>query len=115
MSTILETRSVTPSTQGSPRVARWRSMIETLERRVTLTVTLLLVLVIGGMFWMSHSRVVDAVSSSEVSRLQTSAGELARVLTVQARRVIDSAAHLAAAPDLREALRGNANAATATL
>ena len=90
-------------------------MVETLERRVTVTVTLLLVLVIGGMFWLSHSRVIDAVSSSEVSRLQTSADQLAQTLTAQTRRLIENGARFAATPELRAALRADVEQATATL
>ena len=55
-------------------------MLDSLERRVTLSVTLLLFVVIGGMFWLSRSRVIDAVSSAEMSRLMTSANQLAQVL-----------------------------------
>jgi PAS domain S-box-containing protein len=90
-------------------------MVETLERRVTVTVTLLLVLVIGGMFWLSHSRVFDAVSSTELSRLQTSADQLAQTLTGQAKRLIENGARFAATPELRTALGANVEQATATL
>ena len=62
-------------------------MLETLERRVTLAVAALLVVVIGGMFWLSHSRVIDAVSTSEMTRLQASADQLSQTLTGQAKRI----------------------------
>jgi two-component system, cell cycle sensor histidine kinase and response regulator CckA len=82
------------------------SMFATLERRVTLAVTALLILVIGGMFWLSHSRVVDAVSSSELARLQASADQLARTLTSQARGLIAEGSRVASLPELRDALQG---------
>jgi PAS domain S-box-containing protein len=101
-----------PSFLGSARIG---GVVETLERRVTITVTLLLVAVVGGMFWLSHSRVVDAVSSSEVARLQTSADQVAQTLSTQARRLMDNAARFAAAPELRAALQSDRESAAATL
>jgi PAS domain S-box-containing protein len=85
--------------------APWGAMLARLEERVTLAVGLLLVIVIGGMFWLSHSRVVDAVSSSELSRLQTSADQLAGALQSQARRLVSDGSRVAAIPALSEALR----------
>ena len=83
---------------------------------MALTVTLLLITVIGGMFWLSHSRVVDAVSSSELSRLQASADQLAQTLSAQARRLIESGSRIAATPALRNALRvSNRDSVTAAL
>src|SRR4051812_24717632 len=96
-----------PVMSPSPRYtgfARWRSIVETLERQVTLSVTLLLVIVIGGMFWLSHSRVIDAVSSSELSRLQASSDQVAQTLTSQTRRLIENGGRFAATPALRAAL-----------
>src|SRR5690349_23993480 len=112
MSSSVESRTVMPSFLGSARFAR---LVDTLERRVTIAVTLLLIVVIGGMFWLSHSRVVDAVSSSELSRLQTSADQLAQTLTAQAKRLIDTGAHLAATPEIRDALRMDHDTAVASL
>jgi PAS domain S-box-containing protein len=80
------------------------SLLGTLERRVSLTVTVLLVMVIGGMFWLSHARVVDAVSSSELARMQASADQLAKTLTTQARALMTDAARTSALPELRAAL-----------
>src|SRR4051812_47757759 len=83
----------------------WGALLARLEQRVTLAVGLLLIGVIGGMFWLSHSRVVDAVSRSEMSRLQTSADQLAGMLQSQARRLLSDASRVATIPELREALR----------
>jgi PAS domain S-box-containing protein len=85
------------------------SLLDSLERRVTLSVTLLLVVVIGGMFWLSRSRVVDAVSSAEMSRLKTSAGQLGQTLTAQATRLTEEIGGIAAAPGLRGALSAGAS------
>jgi PAS domain S-box-containing protein len=114
MSISFETRRVTPAVEG-PRFALWRSMIGTLERRVTVAVTVMLVFVIGGMFWLSHSRVIDAVSSSEVSRLQTSADQLAQTLTLQVRRLMEHGTRLAASPEIRTAISAESGQAMAAL
>src|SRR5438105_2944388 len=87
------------------RLDRVWSVVGTLERRVTLAVSALLVVVIGGMFWLSHSRVIEAVSSSEMPRLQASADQVSQTLTGQARRLITDAERVAALPELGEALR----------
>ena len=80
-------------------------MFATLERRVTMTVTVVLIAVIGGMFWLSHSRVIQAVSSSELTRLQASADQLALTLTGQARLIMSEGARIAATPEVRDAFR----------
>ncbi len=93
---------------SSPRAASWR-LLDTLERRVALAVALLLAGVVGGVLWLSHVRVVGAVSESEKARLQTSAHQLARTLGAQAGRLNDDAERIAASPILREALRRRAS------
>jgi PAS domain S-box-containing protein len=110
MSTTIN--SVMPSFLGSARLGL---VVQTLERRVTAAVTLLLVAVIGGMFWLSHSRVIEAVSSSEVSRLQTSGDQVSRILSTQAQRLMENAARVAANSELRSALRGDKESAAAML
>ena len=87
-------------------LAGWRTVLDTLEGRVAATVALLLAGVVGAVLWLSHSRVVDAVSESEASRLQASAYELSRMLRMQAGRLIDDAERVAATPALRNALLG---------
>src|SRR4051812_8131833 len=113
MSASVEMRRVMSPNPKYSGFARWRSIVETLERQVTLSVTLLLVIVIGGMFWLSRSGVIDAVSSSEVSRLQASSEQVAQTLTSQTRRLIENGANFAATPALRTALRApNGDSAT---
>jgi PAS domain S-box-containing protein len=79
-------------------------MLASLEQRVTVLVTLLLVGVVGGIFWLSHSRVVEAVSHAELARLQASAGQVGQTLHAQARRILADANRIAALREMREAL-----------
>jgi hypothetical protein len=81
----------------------WPAALEPLARRITIVVALMIVSVIAGMLWLSHARVVDAVSDSELARLSTSANQLSNTLRSQARRLLQDGARVAAMPAIREA------------
>lgn len=108
----VDARRMMPSFPGAWRRA---GLLDTLERRVTVAVTLLLVVVMGGMFWLSHSRVIDAMASSEVARLQASADQFAHTLSTQVRPLTEEGAQLATRAELRSALRADTAAAIAAL
>src|SRR3954469_24624425 len=95
----LREHSVTERSLG-----RWWEMLASLEQHVTASVPRLLIGVVGGIFWLSRASVVEAVSSAELARLQSSAGQVAQTLHGQARRILADANRIAALGELREAL-----------
>lgn len=81
----------------------WPAALEPLTRRITIVVALMIVGVIAGMLWISHARVVDAVSDSELARLAASANQLSNTLRGQAHRLLQDGARVAALPEIRNA------------
>lgn len=93
----------------------WPTALEPLTRRMTVAMSALLFAVILGMLWLSHARVVDALTDSELARLKSSADRLSTTLHDQGRRLLADASKLAASPAIRDAALGSRSRTAAAL
>src|ERR1043166_2371680 len=79
------------------------SALQPLRRRIPLTMTMVLAVIVAAMLWFGYDRVYDSVISAETARLHASARQLALTLAGQVRRIRSEDARFARTPQLARA------------